>query len=75
MDEVISLIKEIGGGGGGPAVNWSTRLHSMLLCGDKRLFLLTFCFYFMVVGFTYFSLHPELDKSCAVLWVACCSYS
>ena len=28
----------------------------------KRLFLFTFCFYFMVAGFTYFSPLPEVDK-------------
>ena len=31
--------------------------------GDKRVFLLTFCFYFRVAHFTYFSLLLEVDKS------------
>ena len=31
--------------------------------GDKRVFLLTFCLYFRVARFTYFSLLPEVDKS------------
>ena len=30
--------------------------------GGKRLFLRTFCFYFMVAGFTYLSPLPEVDK-------------
>ena len=29
---------------------------------SKRLFLRTFCFYFMVVGFTYLSPLPEVDN-------------
>ena len=29
---------------------------------SKRLFLCTFCFYFRVAGFTYWSLHPMVDK-------------
>ena len=30
--------------------------------GDKRVCLLTFCFYFRLACFTYLSLHPEVDK-------------
>ena len=30
--------------------------------GDKVLLLRNICFYFMVAGFTYFSLLPEVDK-------------
>ena len=30
--------------------------------GGEGLILRTFCFYFMVAGFTYCSLRPEVDK-------------
>ena len=30
--------------------------------GAKQLFLFTFCFYFMVAGFIYFSLLPKVDN-------------
>ena len=33
---------------------------------SKRLFLRTFCFYFMVAGFTYLSSLPEVDKNLAL---------
>ena len=33
--------------------------------GGKRLFLYTFCFYFMVAGFIYFSLLPEVNNLCS----------
>ena len=39
--------------------------------GGKRMFLHTFCFYFMVAGFTYWSFHPEVDKSQAAFPNAC----
>ena len=32
--------------------------------GSKRLFLCTFCFYFMVAGFTHLLPIPEVDKLC-----------
>ena len=34
----------------------------MLREGGKQSCLSTFLFYFMVAGFTYWSLHPEVDK-------------
>ena len=34
---------------------------------SKRLFLLTFCFYFRVAGFTYFSPLPEADKNLGLM--------
>ena len=34
--------------------------------GGKRLFLHTFCFYFRLAWFTYWSLHPKVDKKCTL---------
>ena len=36
--------------------------NRMLRADSKRVLLSTFCFYFMVAGFTYWSLHPVVDK-------------
>ena len=39
--------------------------NRMLRADSKRVLLSTFCFYFKVAGFTYWSLHPVVDNNCA----------
>ena len=46
---------------------WCFEFNWMLRADSKHVLLSTFCFYFMVAGFTYWSLHPVVDKGLGYL--------
>ena len=50
---------------------YACRYLVVLRPDSKRVLLSTFCFYFRVAGFTYWSLHPVVDKEERLIPQAC----